>query len=42
MFPAYLEHEVRPSPPTPGNPRITISFNLKVVDAGEHLLKDDK
>lgn len=42
MFPAYLEHEVRPSPPTPGNPRITISFNIKVVDAGEHLLKDDK
>lgn len=43
MFPAYLEHEVRPGPPTPGNPRVTISFNIKVIDAGDHLIeKNDK
>lgn len=42
MFPAYLEHEVRPGPPTPGNPRITISFNIKVLDAGEHLRENGK
>ena len=30
MFPSYLPHEVKPGPPTPGNPRITISFNLSV------------
>lgn len=42
MFPAYLEHEVRPGPPTPGNPRVTISFNIKVLDAGEHLRENGK
>tara|TARA_R100000353_G_scaffold105886_1_gene76298 strand:- start:72 stop:728 length:657 start_codon:yes stop_codon:yes gene_type:complete len=30
MFPSYLEHEVKAGKPTPGNPRVTISFNLKL------------
>ena len=30
MFPSYLEHEVKAGKPTPNNPRITISFNLKL------------
>ena len=30
MFPSYLEHEVKSGKPTPNNPRITISFNLKL------------
>lgn len=34
MFPSYLEHEVKAGPPTPGNPRITISFNIKVLRYG--------
>jgi len=34
MFPCYLEHEVKSGPPTPGNPRITISFNIKVLNYG--------
>ena len=35
MFPSYLEHEVKAGRPTPGNPRITISFNLKLFWMGE-------
>ena len=31
MFPCYLEHEVKPGIPTPKNPRITLSLNLKVL-----------
>lgn len=34
MFPCYLEHEVKSGPPTPGNPRITISFNVRVLNYG--------
>jgi len=30
MFPSYLEHEVKAGKPTPNNPRITISFNLRL------------
>ena len=36
MFPSYLEHEVKAGKPTPNNPRITISFNLKL-----YLMEDD-
>lgn len=35
MFPCYLEHEVKSGPPTPNNPRITISFNIKVLKYGD-------
>ena len=35
MFPSYLEHEVKAGRPTPDNPRITISFNLKLFWMGE-------
>ena len=35
MFPSYLSHFVRPSEPTPGNPRITVSFNLALNHYGE-------
>ena len=35
MFPSYLEHEVKSGRPTPDNPRITISFNLKLFWMGE-------
>lgn len=35
MFPSYLSHYVRPSEPTPGNPRITVSFNLALNYYGE-------
>ena len=35
MFPAWLEHEVLPGDPTPGNPRITIAFNVTVNQYGE-------
>ena len=31
MIPGYLEHEVVPGEPTPDYPRVTISFNIKVV-----------
>lgn len=34
MFPSYLEHAVKSGPPTPNNPRITISFNIKVLKYG--------
>lgn len=32
MFPCYLDHEVSPSLPTPGNPRVTVTLNIKVND----------
>ena len=32
VFPSYLEHAVKPSPPTPDYPRITISFNVRVTE----------
>lgn len=35
MFPSYLQHEVKPSPPSPDYPRITISFNLKILRYGK-------
>ena len=35
MFPNYLEHYVRPVSPTPGNPRVTISFNISVNKYGK-------
>ena len=35
MFPSYLEHEVKAGRPTPDNPRITISFNLKLFWMGQ-------
>ena len=35
MFPSWLAHEVKPMPPTPGNPRITISLNLQLLKYAE-------
>ena len=35
MFPSYLDHYVKPSKPTPDNPRITISLNFAVIDYGD-------
>tara|TARA_A100001201_G_scaffold52148_1_gene51624 strand:- start:568 stop:1194 length:627 start_codon:yes stop_codon:yes gene_type:complete len=32
MFPAYLKHEVKSYPPTPDDPRITVSFNITVTE----------
>ena len=32
MFPAYLKHEVKSYPPTPDEPRITVSFNITVTE----------
>jgi len=32
MFPAYLKHEVKGYPPTPDEPRITVSFNITVTE----------
>jgi len=32
VFPSYLEHSVRESYPTPNYPRITFSFNLKILE----------
>ena len=34
MFPSYLQHEVSPGGSTPEYPRITISFNLQVLNYG--------
>lgn len=34
MFPSYLSHEVKAGSPTPEYPRITISFNIKVLKYG--------
>lgn len=35
MFPNYLEHFVKQTPPTEGNPRVTISFNISVKKYGD-------
>lgn len=35
MIPAYLEHEVPPGKPTPDYPRITISFNIRIIEMEE-------
>lgn len=35
MFPTYLEHYVKQTKPTPGNPRITVSFNIVVTRYGD-------
>lgn len=40
MFPAYLEHFVKSSSPTPGNPRITISFNVRILKYGDNIYHD--
>jgi hypothetical protein len=36
MFPSYLDHFVRKSQPTPNDPRITVAFNLHVLEYGEY------
>lgn len=35
MFPPYLSHFVSKSEPTPGNPRISIAFNIRIHKYGE-------
>ena len=44
MFPSYLEHEVKAGKPTPNNPRITISFNLKLylMEDDNYILEEDE
>ena len=37
MFPAWLEHEVRPGKPTPDYPRISMAMNIKILQ-----YRDDK
>ena len=34
MFPSYLKHFVDKSDPTPDNPRISISFNIRINQYG--------
>lgn len=34
MFPSYLQHFVPKGQPSPNNPRITIAFNLQVLEYG--------
>lgn len=34
MFPSYLQHFVPKGKPSPNNPRITIAFNLQVLEYG--------
>lgn len=34
MFPSYLQHYVPKGPPTEDNPRITIAFNLNILEYG--------
>lgn len=41
MFPAYLEHEVRPGKPTPNYPRMTLAMNIKVKQYGKDGEDDD-
>ncbi len=36
MFPAYLQHEVRPGKPTPNYPRMTLAMNIKVKRYGKY------
>ena len=40
MFPSYLEHFVPKGPSTPGNPRVTVAFNLKILKYG-NTTRDD-
>lgn len=35
MFPSYLEHEVKAGPETPDYPRITVSFNMRIMKYGD-------
>jgi len=35
MFPSYLQHYVPKSPPTPDDPRITVAFNIRVIQYGD-------
>jgi hypothetical protein len=41
MFPSWLEHEVLPGKSTPGNPRITVAFNVTVESYGDEQDGDD-
>ena len=36
MFPSWMEHEVKPGPPTPDYPRITLSFNVRMHQYGDY------
>ena len=36
MFPAYLEHEIKPGKPTPNYPRMTLAMNIKVTRYGKN------
>ena len=40
MFPAWLEHEVRPGRPTPDYPRISMAMNIKILQMGEDKYRD--
>ena len=40
MFPAWLEHEVRPGKPTPDYPRISMAMNIKILQMGEDKYRD--
>ena len=33
LFPCYMQHEVRPSKPTPEYPSVTVSWNIKITDS---------
>lgn len=41
MFPSYLQHYVPKCKPTLGNPRITIAFNIKVLEYGNSRRADN-
>lgn len=41
MFPSYLQHYVPKCKPTLGNPRITIAFNIKVLEYGNSRRPDN-
>ena len=41
MFPSYLQHFVPKGEPTLDNPRITIAFNLKVLEYGNSRRADN-
>ena len=40
MFPAWLEHEVKPGKPTPDYPRISMAMNIKILQMGEDKYRD--
>lgn len=40
MFPAWLEHEVRPGKPTPDYPRISMAMNIKILQMGDEKYRD--